>query len=240
MSHKVHIFLDDTKGIFKYLAQQKGACSIFDTRTLRFLRELHESFGVEFTMGCIYQSGNFTLEDVPEDYWREFSVNEEWLHMGFHSFDEEKDYAGVGMEETIYDYRCMMEQLQRITGMTEWAKVITMHKFAGSIEACRALHKMGIEGLVAADDSRMSYYLKAEAEEKLKQYGMVYDEKEDIRFYRALSRLENNPDIIGEINRAMEMDWEYIAVFTHEWQMDRADIRKRMYECCEWMSRYDS
>lgn len=240
MSHRVHIFLDDTKGIFKYLTERKGAGSIFDTRTLSFLRELHQEFAAEFTMGCIYRSGSFSLADVPDAYKNEFMANADWLHMGFHSFDEEKDYAEAGEEETIQDYRCTMEQLQRITGMTKWADVITLHRFAGNVEACRAFRRMGIQGLIAADDERRSYYLDEVAEERLRFLGMVHDEKENISFYRALPRIENSSDIVSEINCAIKREWKYIPVFTHEWQMDRMDIREKMYQCCEWVNRYQS
>ena len=45
--YNLHISLDDTKGIFKALSSGTFQ-SIFDTRTLNFLRRMHQLYGTKF------------------------------------------------------------------------------------------------------------------------------------------------------------------------------------------------
>ena len=55
---RLHISLDDVKGIFKVLAED-SMDSIFETRTLAFLNKMHELYGMQIGLFCTYQDGNF-------------------------------------------------------------------------------------------------------------------------------------------------------------------------------------
>ncbi len=64
--------------------------------------------------------------------------------------------------------------------------------------------------------------------------GSYYDKKEDLMFIRSCTRLEKSTDIISEIeNYKKHIGWNDIR-FTHEWQMDRNDVRKQLEACCRW------
>jgi len=70
--------------------------------------------------------------------------------------------------------------------------------------------------------------------EQLKKMGSYYDKKEDLMFIRSCTRLEKSTDIISEIENYKNISDGMISVFTHEWQMDRNDVRKQLEACCRW------
>lgn len=234
MSDHVQISLDDVKGIFKHLAGTSDINSIFDTITLGFLRELHFAFGTEFSLFCMCKSKEFSLEQVPDEYREEFRQNQNWLHFGFHSLDENSDYSEATQERIVKDYQATMDQVRRITGITHFSDTIRLHGFAGSRDACRGLRANGIHCLLAADDDRLSYYLSQAECERVKREGMYFEKSEGIWFCRSLTRLEKSDDPVKEMQDASEKGVGKIAVFTHEWQMQREDIQNKLRECCRW------
>ena len=232
MKTRIQISLDDTKGIFKYLASHKESCSnIFETRMLSFLKELHEKYKTEFTLYCVYKDEEFNLGQVPDQYRSQFQEAAEWLHFGFHAFDEVDAVTG---EEMKAAYQKVQKEIERITGTKRLADVVRLHRFEGNRQTCRILHELGVKAFLTADDERDSYYLSHAEKEILKETGCYRDEKEEILFYSSLTRLEHCGDIREEIERVCQKKWEYIAVFTHEWQMDRDDIREKMEKCCKF------
>lgn len=233
MKPRIQISLDDTKGIFKYLTSHQESCnSIYETRTLSFLKELHETYGVEFILYCVFQDGNFALTQVPEKYRNQFLEAKDWLHFGYHAFEETLHDVAVTGQEITDAYQKMQQEIMRITGNENLAEVVRLHRFAGGKAVCRALHELGVKAFLTADDERDSYYLTQDKKEKLEQTGCYMDEEEQLTFYPSLTRLEHCEDILGEIEKACERKWEYIAVFTHEWQMDREEIRRKLEICC--------
>lgn len=234
---RVQFSLDDTKGCFRYLAEHPETKSIFHTRVLAYLKQLHEEYGTEFTLFCMYKNNGFSLPEVGGQFRDEFMENAGWLHFGFHAFDEESNYAYAKPGQVEWEYRLTMKQVGRITGSFEYADILRLHKFAGNRDACRELRKQGIRGLLTSDDERSSYYLSAEKGRLLKEEGRYMDETEGLGFYPSLTRLEKSQSPVEEMKKALEKQYELLAVFTHEWQMDGADIRKKLRECCGWASR---
>ena len=88
--------------------------------------------------------------------------------------------------------------------------------------------------LFAADDDRKSYNLDQRAEAILRDKGAYYDAAQDLMFVRSVTRLENTGYIIAEIEEKQRAGWDTISIFTHEWQMDREDIRTKFELCCRW------
>ncbi len=227
----IHISLDDTKGIFKYLAGNSSSNSIFETRTLRYLKELHEEFGAEFTLLCMCRSKAFSLNQVSERWKEEFAANKSWLHWGFHAYDEDTDYSSASAIQIRNEYQETMAELERITGITEFADVIRLHKFAGNLKCCQMLHELGINGLLTSDDNRKNYYLDEEAESMLNREGRYYDVVNNLYFYKSMTRLEHCPNVINEINEVKIKGWQRIEIFTHEWQLDNDVVREQLRLC---------
>ena len=230
---EIHMSLDDVKGIFKALATERYV-SIFETRTLKFLRTMHELYGVKIYLFCTYKDGEYSLENVPDCYADEFRKNLDWLKFGFHCYQEKSMYSKSDEVDFLYYFNQFYEQIRRITGQEEVVDALRIHGFWGNEQICRNLRKNGVTTLFAADDDRKSYYLTQEAEEILRDNGVYYDIKQDLKFVRSVTRLERSVDIMAEVENKQKAGWNTISIFTHEWQMDREDVRKKFELCCQW------
>lgn len=234
MKNRVQISLDDVKGIFKFLAKNPGAKSIFETDTLGFLKKLHQNYGTEFVLFCMCKSKDFSLEQVSDCYRAEFLENREWLHFGFHALDENSNYEKASGEQAITDYQITMSQIRRITGAERFSDTIRLHGFAGNREVCRALKEQGIRCFLTADDVRHSYYLTQEEQEQIRSKGMYFEKSEGLWFCHSLTRLEKSENPVSELQSAFARGFQTASVFTHEWQVDREDVRMKLQACCEW------
>ena len=58
---RLHISLDDVKGIFKVLAED-SMDSIFETRTLAFLNKMHELYGMQIGLFCTVIPDQFRIK----------------------------------------------------------------------------------------------------------------------------------------------------------------------------------
>lgn len=183
------------------------------------------------------KSKNFSLEQVSDCYRAEFMDNQNWLHFGFHAWDENSDYGKASGRQIAKDYQVTMSQIGRITGITQFSNTIRLHKFAGSREACRALKEKGIRCLLTADDERNSYYLNQKETECVNRDGTYFEESEGMLFCRSLMRLEKNANPISDMQKCFDKGERIISVFTHEWQMDNEEVRAKLQECCEWERR---
>lgn len=230
---KVHISLDDVKGIFKALTSETYD-SIFQTRTLKYLQTMHNMYGVEVHLFCTYKDGDYSLENVPGYYIDEFKKNLDWLKFGFHCYEEKMIYSEKDVITFIYYFNKFQEQIKRITGQQEQVTELRLHGFCGSEYLCQELRKSGVTTLFTADDDRKSYYLEQEPEDILRDKGMYYDNSQNLIFVRSITRLENATDIMAEIENKKLEGWNIISIYTHEWQMDDEKIRKKFESCCQW------
>lgn len=229
---EIHISLDDVKGIFKVLSTKKLS-SIFETRTLNFLRKMHKLYGTKFNLFCTYKNGDFSLDKVSDAYLEEFKNNTDWLKFGFHCYDEGIVYV-QGMEKDFeHHFDCFQTQIKRITGQEGVVTPLRIHSFQGNRRMCKILHQKGVMMLLTADDSRVSYYLDDIATKELKNCGYYYDKDLKMSFVRSCTRLENSENIIREMEFYRRMETGIISIFTHEWQMDREDIRYKLELCCK-------
>lgn len=228
---RVHISLDDVKGIFKALSAETYD-SIFDARTLKYLKSMHDLYGVEIHLFCTYRDEKYSIENVPDRYVHEFRKNLDWLKFGFHCYEEKSVYNEKDIIDFKYYFNKFQKQIKRITAQQESVTELRIHGFWGNKEIVRYLQKNGVTTLFTADDDRSSYYLDYSAEEILKTKGTYFDSQTRIKFVRSITRMENATDIVAEIQDKMELGWDTIAIFTHEWQMDCEDVRRKFEKCC--------
>lgn len=229
---KIYISLDDVKGIFKALNSVK-VHSVFETRTLSFLRDMHLKYGTLFQLYCTYNHGEYSLNKVSSKFRKEFEYNADWLQFGFHCIDELEDYSAIKKENFQNAYNEFMYEMYRVTGQNVCLKELRLHKFAGNIETCRILHKYGVDVLFASDDERKNYYLPTTDNEILLNKGEFYDTKENIKFVRSCTRLENTSDVELMIREKIKNKNDIISIFTHECKIDNIEVRKKFEICCK-------
>lgn len=228
---RISISLDDVKGIFRTLVNEE-LNSIFETRTLKFLKELHDKYGTSFELFCTYSHKDYCLANMTEKYKNEFKSNSDWLKFGFHCFEEDSAISDMCSTEFEMMFVDFIKHLNRVTGQDICLKQLRLHGFNGTKEICRILRKHGVVTLLASDDNRKNYYLNSKKNALLFEEGIYFDKEEDIRFVSSCVRLENNENIMNQISNKIDNKIDLIPIFTHEWQMDNETVRKRMEECC--------
>ena len=233
--NRLHISLDDVKGIFKALINN-GFDSIFDTRTLSYLKYLHDKYGVSFNLFCTYCQEEYSLARVSEKYAREFKENSGWLDLCFHCFEEMDDYIHMEEDAFLNKYDAFMRERVRLTGKTTDVEILRIHRFGANESICNCLRKRGVRNLLCSDDLRKNYYLDDKENTILHKEYYYYDSKKDISFYKSCTRLEDAENILDEIERYKDLRIDVIPVFTHEWVMDREDVRQKLADICKVVS----
>ncbi len=231
----IHFSLDDVKGIFKYLISNRPR-SIFETRTLNFLDRMHEIYGISVDMYCTYQHLGYSLNDVPDIYRNQFEENK-WLRFGYHCLDETID---INENELVFikSYSQFQKILFSVIGQNKIINSLRLHRFAGNKDICMYLKQSGVNCLLTADDGRDSYYLNKFENAILADSYQYYDKETDISFVRSCTRLENFKredfsDLEKEVYLYLDKKCDIIPVFSHEYLLDRVEVRNRFERCCQ-------
>ncbi len=231
---KFHFSLDDVKGIFKALIEDNPD-SIFETRTLGFLEKMHELYDIEIDLYCTYQHYWYCMKNVSDRYKKQFLDNG-WINFGFHCFDEERSICDYS-ENFEDEYGRFENDIYRITGQNDSGKVLRLHGFEGSKGICMFLKNKGMQYLLGADTNRNSYFLDKSANLRLQNELMYHDDNTGIDFIRSCTRLEDVKDASfsefdKEIRRYYDKRADLIPIYTHEWQLDKSEIRNLFENCC--------
>ena len=235
---QIHISLDDVKGIFKALI--KGVPdSIFDTRTLGFLRYMHESYNVCFDLFCTFKCENYSLSEMPGKYKYEFEKNADWLRFGFHCYEETDNYSLVNEEQFRYCFTEFSNEIKRVTGQNNYLKMLRLHGFSGSADVCKVLKESGVDILLTSDDNRCDYYLSSEENRKLHTNLQYFDDSLGIQFYKSCTRLEHSDKTDIDVENYKRLNVDVIPFFTHEWLMDDPKIRERVEKVCRLRDEYE-
>ncbi len=229
---EIHISIDDVKGIFKALINESFS-SVFETRMLSFLREIHKDYGAIFTLYCTYQDAGYSLSKVSDKYRDEFIGNSDWLKFGFHCYDEADDYNNEKENEFRNKFCMFMEELDRVTGQANTPTSLRIHGFSGNEDICRFLKNRGVTVLFSSDDNRQNYYLTNQQNAILNKELHFCDEKTGLLFYKSCTRLEDMDDQNKEIKKYKERNVKYIPIFSHEWLMDSVNVRCKIENICK-------
>ena len=230
----VHFSIDDSIEVFKDISD-KQYNSIFENAELKKLKELHDSYGIVVSLYFFYEKNGFNLSMVTDKYAPEFIENSGWLKVGFHSYDENINYALESGQRGINDYNAVMAELLRITGSSECIDhVPRVHLYAGNEDVIRSWSE-AIErpiGYLSADDDRDIYLLNSNQSQYVAQLDYYYDIWNDIYFVPTDIRLENVDNL--ELALMEKSDNHYLIIFTHEWELD-SNMYEKITECCRWI-----
>lgn len=239
----IHLSIDDFFVTFKELTERQFQYdSIFEHPIFSFFREMHEKYDAVFHCYCFGEDQEgFSLAEVTRKYREEFQQNADWLQFGFHGRNKDAVYGdnngtrviNRNMEQAAEDYAFIMENLVEIVGEEALDLNPRIHFFAGTKECCKAWKNAnnGIEGLLAADDDRYSYYHNREQHDKLLADNVWYDEDMGLTFRRTNIRLENETDLEQLKSKIKAFDGEFPVVFTHERYLSEEDMQLKMEAC---------
>ncbi len=233
-----HLSVDDTVEVFKDLTMNNYD-SIFDNRTLSWIKKIHDEYGVVVSCYVFYQDSDFDLRQCPAVYRYEFEQNNTWLRFGFHTLSGDKNYTDSTAEEITTDYEKTIEQLIRIVGADSIDNVIRLQNFAGNADCVNALVSISVEpivGLLTADDNRNSYDLSAEKS----AYIYCHDELEEengLSYFSTDLRIENIDNVYKKLKEFNSDSWcnqlGDLVIFTHEWALN-AEEKSKIEKFCEY------
>ena len=239
----LHLSIDDFLQTFKRLTENADIyASVFDEPVFAFFKRMHDEYAAEFSCYCFGkdEKSGFSLSDVTRRYRDEFVANSDWLKFGFHAIDGKAVYGDNNgtrvitrtVSEAAEDYKMVIGNLKDIVGESSIDRMPRIHYFAGSKECCRAWKaaKMGIKGLMAADDDRYSYYHDDVMHDKMLEAGYLYDEELGIEFYRTDIRLEKINDLRLLEDEIRSNAGRRLVVFTHEYYLEEKAMQEKI-EC---------
>lgn len=202
----VHFSCDDTYAcLYDLILNGETYTSIFENSFFSSLKKCHNETGACFTLMTFNthtEVPGYDIGDVPSKFQAEFQANKSWLRFAFHAEDELTAYATAsGIDES---YKKFVNAIYLLTGDYECIDRITrLGFFSGSLNNVLSIKnaEYGIIGLLAADDTRTSYYLSNEDSETVRLKGKFYDLENELVFFKTLNRnwykaqeeLSNNP-----------------------------------------------
>lgn len=238
----MHLSIDDTITVFKDLTDNSDKYnSIFDNDMLNFFKSMHDKYGAVFSLYCFYEDDDFNLSQCTDKFAKEFSENSYFLKFGFHSLSGDGNLA-ENWNTAESDYQKVITQLIRITGSKECIDtVIRLHSFAGSLDAINAINvtENGIEGLLTADDDRISYYLNDTENSYINHHDYLKDNESELFFVSTDLRLEKTWNPYGALVSIYKNSNQnkVIEVFTHEWQIG-VKMKAKIYATCFFAKKY--
>lgn len=187
--------VDDNILFLRDIAQNADTYrSIFDHPYMAFWRVMRRRYGTKVHFNIYYQTvdGSFTLRDMPEKFKNEWRENADWLRLTFHALKDEppRPYKDASACQIESDFWAVTEEIVRFAGEELLSTFTTIHWGEATRDACKALRRHGIIGLVGyfifdnLGNPIVSYYLDRERTKYLQENDYWWDKSEDIIFVR--------------------------------------------------------
>ncbi len=141
--------IDDNSFFLRDIAQKHYA-SLFDCFYLKMLRDLHQKYGVKFTVNIYYTTGDdFKLPQFPDRYKGQWRDNADWMKLAFHAYADKPDrpYQDVPPEELIADLDLVAAEIQRFAGEEAYAPPTVIHFAMTRHTAFKPLFSRGVRAL---------------------------------------------------------------------------------------------
>lgn len=231
----VHFSVDDTIWLFNDL-NSNGYESVFEQPVLKFFQGLHQRYGLTVSFYCFMRQDWFELSNVTDAYRQEFSDNDSWCKFGFHAYDEQRRYAETECNLAADDYAAVMEQLNRIVGggLDSWPRI---HCYSANIEALSAWQKQGLRGVLCSERSDLDAYgLDCKHRRQVNTKGVYFDRSMGLDFLATDMRIEETNCMVELL--LAKQDQPHLEIFTHEWALDRDNIKEKIEICCSMLESF--
>ncbi|MCY2990315.1 MAG: hypothetical protein NTY19_20925 [Planctomycetota bacterium] len=141
--------IDDNSFFLRDIAQ-KNYASLFDCFYLKMLRDLHQKYGVKFTVNIYYTTGDdFKLPQFPDRYKGQWRDNADWMKLAFHAYADKPDrpYQDVPPEKLIADLDLVAAEIHRFAGEEVYAPPTVIHFAMTRHTAFKPLFSRGVRAL---------------------------------------------------------------------------------------------
>ena len=240
----MHLSSDDVLTMFKDIVDNNRA-SIFDNTALKFLKRMHDTYGMVFSCYCFYTNADntFNLTMMPDTYKNEFIENADWLKFGVHYYKNGSgNFNTIDADTGLTYYQQIITELFRITGSFNSIDTAPrFHNYAGTLDVIQKIYNenLGITGLITTEDTRTSYYLDTTKNTYMQKHDNMVDYNNGIKFFSTDLRLENisNPKAelesrLANIEYASRM--KELVIFTHEPYLSQAGMQSKIEACCKF------
>ena len=245
----MHISFDDVNACL-YDISTKDYKSVFENSFFNDLKSFHDTYGAVFTLNCFNTSTSnksYDITKLPDRYKSELAANSDWLRFSFHAENDDANYGtnegtvaggtptGDCPDEIKASYNKFTSAIINAAGEDSIDNVVRLGFFAGTKNNVKALMDCdkGITGLLAADDTRISYYLSADENNYLLSNGEYYDTANNIRLIQTQKRLEKASDVVSELGTVSAYNSNIIEIFTHEQEYDKT-VKTRLGAYLQW------
>ena len=219
--------IDDNSFFLRDIAQ-KNYASLFDCFYLKMLRDLHQKYGVKFTVNIYYTTGDdFSLPQFPDRYQSEWRDNADWMRLAFHAYanDPDRPYEDATPEKLIADLDLMAGEIHRFAGPEAYAPPTVIHWGMTRHSAFKPLVSRGVRALSgyfrkSGDKYDVNYRWDNVVSEYLSRHDAWKDFESGLVFSRVdivcnTVKLENTiPTLAPQIEDPNTA--EFIDLFTHE------------------------
>lgn len=236
----IHFSIDDTLDVFKDITNNKYE-SIFENKTFKMCKNLHDRYGAVFSFYCFADLNNFKIKETTDCFSDEFMANSDWLKFGFHALNGES-YLNLHDIEEKRDYDYVVSELIRITGSLDCIdNFVRLDRYVADEGSVKQLNETenGIVGLLAADDpDRQSYALNIEQMSKMYEndwleYDSIVYTPTDIR----LENIKNDNQFYEALDSVC--DQKNIIIFTHEWILEETKVKEYMEKFAQFAFEYN-
>jgi len=141
--------IDDNSFFLRDIAQ-KNYRSLFDCFYLKMLRDLHNKYGVKFTVNIYYTTGDdFSLPQFPDRYKGEWRDNAHWMRLAFHAYADlpDRPYQDAPPEKLIADFDLVAGEIHRFAGEEAYAPPTVIHWAMTRHSAFKPLFGRGVRVL---------------------------------------------------------------------------------------------
>ncbi|MHB8901834.1 MAG: hypothetical protein ACYC6Y_24020 [Thermoguttaceae bacterium] len=141
--------IDDNSFFLRDIAQKQYR-SLFDCFYTKMLRDLHEKYGVKFTVNIYYTTGeDFSLPQFPDRYRGEWRDNSDWMKLAFHAYANEpaRPYQDAPPEKLIADLDLVAGEIRRFAGEEAYAPPTVIHWGMTRPTAFKPLFERGVRVL---------------------------------------------------------------------------------------------
>ena len=211
----IHLSVDDALVIFDDLTNGSYE-SMFEHPVLYFFKRMNDEYGATFSLYLFYENTTFDLSQMTDKFKLEFESNSDWLKLGFHAKNVNRNYTTYTTHKVDYDLT--INEIIRFAGVKSIDFVHRIHYYASTLDAVKAWKstEYGALGLYTADDARLSYYLNQAQEDYLLEHNELFDPINSFYFIKTNFRLEKYNTVETLLTHLNDYTKDTLTIFTHE------------------------
>ena len=213
--------------------------SAFDNSFLATLKNLHDTYGLKFTLLCFIVSEGRSIADVTDKFAAEFKANKDWLRFGFHGTTPSETFSTADPETVLGYYNTFVTAIYKMTGDYDCIDRVTrLSSFGGSKAVCLALRNanMGLRGFLCNDGTGGSYFLNSDTNNYVNTSCKYYDAETQLTFIHSMSRLEGSVTTVENLQTIVQQNHLPIfEFFSHQDQFTTGVITKTQ-QIADWLN----